>query len=191
MRLFVGIFLDASLRDAVARLCESLRNACPSARTAVKWTQSENLHLTLKFLGNVDPERVPLLVEAIRGVSDASAFDIAFGEIQAFPSLARPQILWIGVEQGEQRLADLAARIDAQLSDIGFPKETRKFSAHLTIGRVREGRSINGFAQAAKSLNPARVGAQRVESVALIESRLTPAGPIYALQRSVALAGSE
>ncbi|MFN3427869.1 MAG: RNA 2',3'-cyclic phosphodiesterase [Candidatus Thermochlorobacter sp.] len=190
MRLFVGIFLEVSLREAVTHVCNALSEACPSMQAAVKWVQPENLHLTLKFLGSVSPEKLPALTEALHEAATVGAFDIALCEFNAFPCLAHPQILWIGVGEGAPYLANLAACIDDRLTAVGFPKETRKFAAHVTIGRVRQGYRLSGLARAAQTLKPVKLGRQHVDSFALIESRLTPSGSLYALRENIALTAS-
>lgn len=190
MRLFVGIFLEVSLHEAVRHFCAALSEACPSMQAAVKWVQPENLHLTLKFLGTVSAERLPALTEALHEAATVGAFDIALCEFNAFPSLAHPQILWIGVGEGAPYLANLAASINDRLTERGFAKETRKFAAHVTIGRVRQGYCLSGLAKAAQTLKPVKLGRQHVDSFALIESHLTPSGALYALRENIALTAS-
>jgi 2'-5' RNA ligase len=162
-------------------------SAYPRARTAIKWVEPENLHLTLKFLGNVSSATLPALTQALHAVH-SSPFEINFCDVHAFPSLSQPQTIWIGVQDGQHHLAALAERIQVQLATIGFAKDMRKFSAHLTIGRVRQGYTLNGFRDAVKTLTPAFIGRQHVDSFALIESNLTPKGPVYTLRATIALA---
>jgi len=186
MRAFVGIFLAPSLRAAVQSFCDELTAACPSAKTAIKWVEPENFHLTLKFLGNVPSATLPALTQALHEAA-SSAFEISFGQADAFPSLLQPQTLWIGVQDGQQHLSALAERIQVQLDAIGFPKDARQFSAHLTIGRMRQGRTVSGLGKVVKALAPSFIGRQRVDSFALIESCLTPKGPIYTSRATIAL----
>ncbi len=189
MRAFVGIFLAPALHASVGSFCQSLMAAYPSAQMAIKWVEPENLHLTLKFLGNVSSATLPALTQALHAVT-GSPFEISLGNVQAFPSLSQPQTIWIGVQDGQPHLAALAERIQVQLATIGFAKDMRTFSAHLTIGRVRQGYTLNGFRDAVKNLTPAFVGRQRVDSFALIESYLTPKGPIYTPRATIALTPS-
>jgi 2'-5' RNA ligase len=153
MRAFVGIFLAPSLRAAVQSFCDELTAARPSAKTAIKWVEPENFHLTLKFLGNVPSATLPALTQALHEAA-SPAFEISFGQADAFPSLLQPQTLWIGVQDGQQHLSALAERIQVQLDAIGFPKDTRQFSAHLTIGRMRQGYTVSGLGKVVKALAP-------------------------------------
>ncbi len=138
-RCFVGLPLpeswQAGLLHATRRLAEVL-----SSR--ISWTQPGNWHLTLKFLGNVDAAQLPAVVEALRGVRFAS-FTLTAGQAGSFPGLGPrpgppPRVLWLGLALGGEQCVRLAADVEQALLSLGFAPEARPFSAHLTLGRVKD-----------------------------------------------------
>ena len=144
----------------------------------VAWVACDNVHLTLKFLGGVDAARLTALSEALTAaVTGQPAFDLAVRGLGAFPSRTRARVLWAGVADGGPALASLAARVDDALEPLGFPREARAFSAHITLGRVREPRPNPRLAQALTS--DAAFGRQRVGRVCLMRSELSPRGARY------------
>lgn len=169
MRAFVAIFPPPKVRkEALA----SARRLPPDDR--VRWTRPENVHLTLKFLGDIREENLDDLRAALGEVCAGHApFDVALAGLGAFPSTRRAKVLWAGVGAGSGRLRSLAADIDAALVPLSFEREKRLYAPHLTLGRVR-GRPV--------SLDlPSGAGeiGFRVRQVELMESTLTPKGAIY------------
>lgn len=143
----------------------------------VAWVGRDNFHLTLKFLGGVEPARLEAVVPALtRAAAGCPAFDLAVGGLGAFPSPTRPRVLWIGIDEGATESARLAARADDALAALGFERESRPFSPHVTLGRVREPRRQPGLAAA---LGGGIVGRQRVERLSLMRSDLSPRGARY------------
>ena len=132
-RCFVAVSLADPARSAVVEYLAGLRPAVPG----VGWARPEQLHLTLKFLGNVAPARIPALgarlADAVGGIPACTAEVAGVG---AFPNLARPQVLWVGVRAPS--LAALADAVEASCAAEGFERETRPFRPHVTLGRVRE-----------------------------------------------------
>jgi len=132
-RMFVAIELAGSARPAVEHYLGGLR----ASALDVAWTRPENLHLTLKFLGAVDPHGVDPLVGRLRAVAAAQRpFVLSVAGFGAFPSFTRPRVLWVGVAAPE--LAAVARVVDRACAESGFAPETRPFQAHVTLGRVRE-----------------------------------------------------
>lgn len=146
----------------------------------MSWVAPANLHVTLKFLGEVDPSRLAGVAEALRAVAAASrAFDLGLAGVGAFPSPSRPRVLWAGVAEGADVLADLARRIDEALGALAFERETRPFTGHVTLGRVRVPRSAPALA-AMLAADAGRVfGLVRVGEIALMRSDLSPQGSRY------------
>lgn len=176
MRTFVAIELSDEVRDALALAQAHLRYAGAD----VKWVERQNMHLTLKFLGNVPEARIPELTAALdRTCGALPAFAISLDDIEAFPSVDFPKVVWAGIRQGRNETIDLAARIDDAVSAFGFAKESRPFAAHLTIGRVRSGVNKDALKEkmSTAQLKPVH---QTVDTVTLFKSTLTPAGPVYA-----------
>jgi 2'-5' RNA ligase len=149
----------------------------------------ENFHVTLKFLGGVDGDRIGALVEALRGAADGQrGFAMEIAGLGAFPSLTRPRVLWVGVGAGLEPLSELAARVERVLAPQGFPPEERGFSPHVTLARVRAPRRAPALARALEAGAGRRFGRVAVEAIALMRSDLSPRGARYHALASVPLA---
>jgi 2'-5' RNA ligase len=147
-----------------------------------------NLHVTLKFLGQIDEVRVDPIAQALAGVAArTAAFEIAVRGLGAFPTSARPRIVWVGLEPAAP-LAALAGEVDTALATLGSARESRPFAAHVTLGRVRESRR-NALLAAALA-RPAECGRLTVARVSLMRSELHPRGARYTELTSVVLAGA-
>ena len=169
LRAFFAIDLPEAVRTCASLAIETLRRAVPAG---VRWTPAENQHLTLKFLGEIAEDRVEALVgRASAKLAGLAPVELALGGFGAFPSAREARVLWLGLARGGGALAKLARSLDSAARVVGVERERRPFSAHLTLGRLRE---------------PARVEIERLpapESVAwtatevvLYESRLAPDG---------------
>ncbi len=171
MRLFVAVDVPDALRDAIeSEVVEPLRDRVPGAR----WTRPEGRHLTLKFLGNVDDEKVSGVAEVVRAAVAAHApFDASFSEIGGFPNLRRPRVLWIGIGNGAEEMSSLAGDVESALEPLGFEPEGRPFRGHLTLARFQQPQRIDIPALAVR-LDPFTV-----EEVALFRSQLHPKGARY------------
>lgn len=182
VRSFVAILLDEAVRAAVAAQVEQLR---PLAH-AVAWVPPQNLHLTLKFLGEIDAAPIEAMNEALaEAASKATPFTLAFHGLGAFPGLAHPRVLWVGVSQGALECQALQADVDAALARRGFPKETRPYTPHLTIGRVRAPRGLAALQQAIRQDATKAFGSQHVSAISLMRSDLHPSGARYTELSSV------
>jgi 2'-5' RNA ligase len=175
LRLFVAVELPTSVRRALGELVRDLARCGAD----VKWVEEENFHITLKFLGEVDPARLPEVQAAlVRATRGAKPFSFEAAGTGAFPSPARPRVLWVGVGRGAEELGSLAARVDGELARVGFAPEARAFSPHLTIGRVRSPRGMSDLVDAMeRACFPARE--VLVEEIVLFRSTLGRAGPVY------------
>ncbi len=139
------------------------------------------MHLTLKFLGNVEPRELA----AIDGVLSkiAGAAQSTQGQLRnlgSFPHLRRPRVLWIGVETGNTALSALHAELDTGLAEIGFAKEKRGFHPHITIGRVRGDRGLPALREAAEARSGIEAGSFAIDRLTLFESELRQTGARYA-----------
>jgi len=145
----------------------------------VAWVGRDNVHLTLKFLGGVEAARLDAVTAALSiAVAPRGAFHLALSGLGAFPSPARPRVLWAGVGEGAGAAADLASRVDAALAPLGFASEARPFSVHVTLGRVRTSRPDRRLREALAASGGA-FGGQRVTHVSLMRSQLSPRGARY------------
>jgi 2'-5' RNA ligase len=163
--------------DVRQRLATAIERLCAHA-TDVAWVAPANLHVTLKFLGQVEEARVPTLTDALRAaLADRGAMDVAVRGLGAFPSPTRPRVLWAGLEDATGGMAALAECVDLCCGRLGFPRETRAFAAHVTLGRVREPRRQPALGEALA--RPADFGRLCVERVSLMRSELSPRGARY------------
>jgi len=173
--LFVAIWPGDLLRKSLRGLQDDLRKRCPG----VRWTPPEQLHITVKFLGEVEDQRVP---EIVAGLEKAAAlckpFDLRVVNAGCFPPRGDVRIVWAGVEDAAGVVAGCAGVVDAALEVVGFSRESRAFSAHITIGRVREDRSsgrLREFVESAK-WGPQE---QEINEIRLMSSVLSPRGSVY------------
>jgi len=176
MRAFVAVDLPEGLRREAAALQARFR----SAGADVKWVEPENLHLTLKFLGSIEETQVSPLTERLKAAAGSlSSFTLRLEGIGAFPRTTDPRVIWVGVSEGKEKLAELASAVEQTCAELGFPKEERPFSPHLTIGRIR---SRDHPAGLIKKLQVAEFCGETpapVNQVILYQSTLSPQGPLY------------
>ncbi len=177
MRLFVAI----ELPDEVMRLLGAVRAELDRGFRDIAWVRPEGIHLTLKFLGEVDEDRVPLLADALDAARQGvRPFALKVGRIGAFPDMSRPRVLWAGVD-GNGGLVQLQRSIEEALFKLGFEKETRPFSAHLTLCRIRSIKEGSRLAALADGLKVRPDAEFMAGSYALIRSVLTPKGAAYSV----------
>jgi len=176
IRIFIAVELPQEIQDRLGRLQSDFKASMPD----VRWTKYSNIHLTLKFLGDVQISRIDKISEALREVAvKFSPFKMNLAGMGAFPNSRRPRIVWVGVEKGFDELVEIANSIEGSMKRLGFPREKRRFSPHLTVGRIRR---LTNPAAMTEALDKARVGELgefTVERISLIKSQLDPAGSIY------------
>ncbi len=188
LRLFVAVALPPPAKAAVTRLINGLR----SARVAgVRVVAPEAVHITLKFLGNVEAPRVGKLTDALDAVGPSvPPFTVEISGIGGFPNLLTPRVLWTGVTAGAEDLASLSRAVDAACTPVGFAPERRPFSPHVTIARLRDNASTEDRRRAGAALSalPRLDEASfTVASIHLIESTLSQTGPTYQTLHTVHL----
>jgi RNA 2',3'-cyclic 3'-phosphodiesterase len=195
VRTFVAVLIGDELRTRVSGVQEPLKKLAPD----VKWVAPDNLHVTIKFLGNVREDDLPGVYRAVEEASGAvSQFDLSLSGLGAFPNARRARVVWVGIEEGREQLVKLASAVDSKLARLGFPKEEREFKSHITIGRVKEpsrkdswrdGPSLERLASGINEIDASDLGSQRVSSVAVMRSELRPGGPVYSPLKEIALIG--
>jgi 2'-5' RNA ligase len=174
VRLFVALEIPAGVRDNLATLIKELRNSEPKAR----WVRAENLHVTLKFLGETPSEKLEAIRDTLLGVRSEQTVKLEFRGLGFFPNEKRPRVLWAGMD-ASPNVQSLAASIDQALEKLGFPPEDREFTPHLTIARFSSPR-VTEKLRAAIQQNMAREsGCVRTTEFHLIESKLKPSGAEY------------
>jgi RNA 2',3'-cyclic 3'-phosphodiesterase len=132
----VAVPTPAGVRDAVAELVDSVRAAANPDKRDVRWVRLDGLHMTLRFLGPTGEERIPDVAAAVdRAASTIRPFEVAIGGAGAFPSVARPRALWLGVTAGATELGAAARTLDDRLAEVGWARDDRPYRAHLTLAR--------------------------------------------------------
>jgi 2'-5' RNA ligase len=185
MRLFVALELPEIHRASLAGVCESGR------RGGVRWVPAENVHLTLKFLGEVDDRLLPEVEAALATAARAARpFALSLEGGGCFPNARSPSVIWVGVAEGADAARELAGAVTRALRPLGFAPEKRGFKPHLTIGRPKDPRTgpattIEKIGQLKGYRTPPATAA----ALALIKSTLTPDGAVYDVVRRFELAG--
>lgn len=181
MRLFVAIDINDDVRKAVADLQRLLKGKMRNGN-GLKWVEPENMHLTLKFLGETDEKQLDEIIAAIE-IACVGKNPFEF-DLPALGTFGRPaKVLWLGSEKPKDELIKLAADIEEALSQLGFEKEDRPFSAHLTLGRIKDGGVDRNLRQLLKNWPPLQIPHVTADSVCLYKSQLTQDGPLYTLLR--------
>ncbi len=187
IRTFIAINVPEEIKEALRELIASAGGHPGN----VKWVKADNLHITLKFLGNVTSEQLPQIYEAVEAAAEETEdFQLVTSNTGAFPSFKRPRIFWIGVRHKGTPLISLAANIEQQLLIRGFPKEERRFKPHLTLGRIKEQRRIARVAEAINRYSFPNISFQ-VSGIDVMKSQLTPRGPIYTSLKTIPLNSAE
>ncbi|MEA4884606.1 MAG: RNA 2',3'-cyclic phosphodiesterase [Clostridia bacterium] len=176
VRAFIAVRLHGDAADAIAEYVRAME----TIDSSVKWVEVCNLHLTLKFLGDTERSRIPALQAAVGGaLAGGRQFRVGFAGAGAFPNVSRPRVLWVGVRGGAEELSRIALAIDDSTIASGFPGADKAFRPHLTIGRARGESAGAAVSKALACSAGASFGSMLVDSVHIVASTLTPAGPIY------------
>jgi 2'-5' RNA ligase len=179
LRLFIAVEIPAEIQQNVSKETAKLRR---SLESLVRWVPAENLHLTLKFLGDVAPSNVEFLMQMLRQEAQAvPCFNIQLTGLGSFPSLKRPRVIYIGI-QAPAALDMLQRGIESASRRLGYESEERSFSAHLTLGRVKQNVTATDQQKIRRAIESTQVdllGSARVDSVHLYKSELKPNGSVY------------
>jgi len=183
MRSFIAINLPTTIKREIGAIIERLGPAGPPSR----WVPPENLHVTVKFLGDIRDDQIGPVTGAITlAAGEYRPFDLRLGGFGFFPNERKARIFWIGIETGFEPLKALAHAIDRQVATLGFPLETRPFSAHITLARLREPGPADRLAKAASHV-PYLSEMIAVTQIDLMRSVLSPKGASYSIVDSVPL----
>ena len=175
IRTFICFELPDSVQDVLAELQATLKNF----GRGVSWVRPEGIHLTLKFLGDVDESKIDDVVSAVTSAAkDFSTFQIEISETGAFPNLNRPRVYWVGVKEPTGVLFSLQQKIDDELELLGLSKESRKFSPHLTVGRVKFAHGLNNINRALEEVNLPSMDFL-ADDIIVMHSELQPKGARY------------
>lgn len=180
IRAFIAADLPNEIREALAKVIRHLQHELGAV--PIRWVPPQNIHLTLKFLGEVSERNLPLLIELLQSeVADQRPFEFGVGGINAFPDIRRPRVIWVGVK-GPKELNDLHYAVESAMAKLGYARETRPFEPHLTLGRVSRNANPHEIRLVSETLRRMKVGflgSALVEEVYLYRSDLKPTGAVY------------
>jgi 2'-5' RNA ligase len=181
-RLFISLDLPLGIKEAAGKVQERLQEAQTSKNIYwnIIWTRPGGMHLTLKFLGEVEAGRIQeiqaALVESIHAFRPIS---IAVEGLGGFPTMHAPRVIWLGIKEPSGELLSFQKRVDQAVAPLGFPPEMREFHPHLTLGRVKSPKGRDVLVQVLKALDPGRLGEWRLEELNLMQSMIQPDGTVY------------
>ena len=187
MRVFIAIDIDEKVRAAIADVQKQLNAKVDIRKGDAKWVEPENIHLTLKFLGEISDEQLAEVNEIANTVAAAhNKFTLDIESVGSFGGRSA-KVVWVGAGKGTDALLALQKDLDDLLAQAGYPKEEREFSAHLTICRVKNPKAGFKLADAVGQFAKLKLGSIDADAVCVYQSQLTPAGPIYTLLGSFKL----
>jgi 2'-5' RNA ligase len=186
MRLFVALEIPSTVRENLAILLESLRAVSPQTR----WVSTANLHVTLKFIGDVPEAKLAAIRSALAGIHSDRPVLLDFRGLGFFPNEEHPRVFWAGIE-ASANLKTLAADIDTSMETFGIPREQRPFSPHLTLARFEPLRLPEKLRAAIRESAGRDFGSLRTGQFQLIESKLKPSGAEYTTLASFPFAAAE
>jgi 2'-5' RNA ligase len=176
IRTFIGVDLGKAIRDRAVALQETLART----GTEVKWVEPENLHVTLLFLGEVDDREVPKVCRLVAEETiQHPAFDMTVETVGCFPNARRPRILWVGVTEGAQQMQALHDGLEPPLEELGYRREERRYTPHVTLGRVKSDRPTNQLSIALTKHAAWKGGEIPVREILIMSSELKSTGPLY------------
>ncbi len=188
IRAFIAIELSPQIHQQIDQVSQELQNHLLGV--PVRWVPGKNIHLTLKFLGDVSEENVEVIKKMLLAEAGSHPqFAVSIGEVGAFPSSKRPRVVWIGVSAPPE-LGQLQHRLEAEAAHLGYPPEERPFSPHLTLGRVGRNVSSSDQQRIGQVLSEHPVGflgVDQVHSICLFRSDLKPEGAVYSRLFSASL----
>jgi 2'-5' RNA ligase len=188
IRCFIAIELPDRIKDGLRQLESSLRTNDPSRG---RWVDPGGIHLTLKFLGNVEINKVASITGKMNEAAQAThPFRLGIHGLGAFPNLRKVQVVWVGIKGDLERLQTLQKALEAGMAEIGFPAENRPFTPHLTLARLRETATIEQRQALGEYISELRIETDlmfEVNSFSLMRSQLTRDGAVYSQLASIDL----
>lgn len=177
IRAFIAIELSKEVKAQLVILQERLKQS----GATVKWVKPDSMHLTLKFLGNISPSLVSPLKDMLEAIGrETTSFQIALSKVGTFGKADHPRVIWVGVEEGEEKILEIKRKLEERSEKLDIPLESRSYHAHLTLGRVKSSKNEE-LKKAVDSLNTdlSATAKMTVSNVQLFKSALTPQGALY------------
>lgn len=175
VRSFIAFDIEEKL---VLKKIGELQRLLTETEADLKLVEPKNVHITVRFLGNITLSTVEKVYEVMRKV-EFNPFNVSIHGVGAFPKLRYPRVLWVGITEGAEELQNIFGQLEPSLCDLGFAPDTRGFSPHLTVARVRSGRKKMELIDCVSKYADFDFGTVRAECLRLKRSDLTPKGPIY------------
>ncbi|MCK4997890.1 MAG: RNA 2',3'-cyclic phosphodiesterase [Anaerohalosphaera sp.] len=177
MRCFIAVEIDPAILSEITGIADKMRSETSLTGRDVKWVSEKNMHLTLKFLGDVEADSIDRICNGLKRIAaEHDCFNMAVRNIGSFGK--PPKILWVGIENC-QPLNRLQKEIENFLSSEGFPKEKKQFQAHLTLCRIKNQKAGRAISRAVTKYADMVLGTTCVTEVSVYKSKLTAVGPIY------------
>ena len=179
MRVFIATDISQEIRKALGDLQSELQSKVDAKRGDLKWVKPENIHLTLKFLGEIKDEQVVDVCNVVQDVAGRhESFELDIETVGSFGGRSA-RVLWVGIGRGGDHLLPLQKDLEQRLASAGWPPEARKFTGHLTLCRIRNPRVGAKLAAMTEQYRDFQLGTMLADSVSVYQSQLTPTGPIY------------
>lgn len=176
IRVFIAIEIDSEIKNKLSEYLSTLKRTYAD----VKWVAPENIHLSLKFIGYIEKETLINLNKIINdAVSCIGPFSISIGNIGAFPSIEKPRVVFVCVQERGNNLLKIYEKLDKGVEPLGIKRESKKYVGHITLGRVKSQKNISKLKNILNSGTECYFGLEKVTSLSLIQSKLTPTGPLY------------
>lgn len=176
MRAFIAIELPPEIKQGIAKVQEELRKTGANAG----WTRPEGIHLTLKFMGEVVESKTQEIMQTLAGATQGiGKMNLEVGGAGAFPNAKNPRVLWLGVTGDVEKLGSLQAAVEDVMTGLGFEREERKFSPHLTLARIKFPKPRDNWQQKIESISGVKLGGFEADRVSLMKSELKREGAVY------------
>ena len=183
IRTFIAIELPVEVKQAARQIQNRLRESIEG----IRWVKHENIHLSVKFLGNVEENRINDIAAAVKNaVKDISVMILKTGHLGIFPNEKRPRILWLGIEGDVREFIRMSKNCESELAKLGYEKDAREIKPHITVGRIRSSKKQKGLVTILKDI-PIESIEFRADALKLMRSELNPNGAVYTNLRSVKL----
>jgi 2'-5' RNA ligase len=181
MRCFIAIDIDKKIKSALSGLQRQLQDGVDVKKGDVNWVNPDNIHLTLKFLGEIKDEKVAEVCNIVKDVAGRNkSFELDIESVGHFGGRS-PKVLWVGTCRGAENLLELQEDIEKSLALAGWPEEAREFAGHLTLCRIRNPAAGIKLAQVSEDYKDFKLGMMPADSVSVYQSELKPTGPVYTL----------
>lgn len=180
MRAFIAVDIDTKVRALLDEIVSRLKKGVLFTSAMPNWVAIENIHLTLKFLGEITDSDLKLISETLNNIaSDLSPINISVEKLGVFPNKKTPKVLWIGINKGKKEIMALQQRVESALANLGFEPDEREFTAHLTLARIKSLRGTTAMMDVVTSHMNMSAGECAINEITVYQSVLQKSGPIY------------